>query len=242
MKHIALLMMLSVFVLQGCSSHGLKPGQDKKKAAQIYSDLGLGYMRQGKVELALTKLKRSLELDNKQVNAHHYIAEVYKQLEEYELADSHYAKAVGLAPPTPMLLNNYGAFLCERSRFEDAEKYFLRAATAKRYRTPERAYENLALCALRTKSADKSEIYFRKALSINAQLPKSLYQMANINYDKKDFLRARAFLQRFHSVAHETEQSLKLGIQIEKALGSESGEKEYLEKLKRLFPHADVTG
>ena len=239
MNRIALLVVLSMFVLQGCSQHGLKPGQDKKKAAQIYSDLGLGYLGQGKVELALTKLKRSLQLDNKQVEAHHYIAEVYNQLEEYELADAHYTKAVSLAPPTPMLLNNYGAFLCERSRFEDAEKYFLRAATTKRYRSPELAYENLALCALRTKNTEKAETYFRKALGMNAGLPKSLYQMARLNYDKKDYLRARAFLQRFQSVSNDTERSLKLGIHIEKALGSREGEKEYQEKLRRLFPHAD---
>ncbi|MFC1748218.1 type IV pilus biogenesis/stability protein PilW [Pseudomonadota bacterium] len=240
MMRITLLVVLSLLALQGCVQQQFRSVDDKDKAAEIYSDLGLGYLRQGKLDLAKQKLDRALELNNKQIEAHHYIAEVYKQLEEYELAEKHYTQALSINPKDPGVLNNYGAFLCQRSRFEDAEKHFLQVVTAKRYRTPELAYENLALCALRTDNVTKAEEYFRKALGINDQLSKSLFQMSNIHLDKKDYLRSRAFLQRYHDIASPTEQSLKLGIKIEESLGDKAARQEYVDKLKRLFPHVDV--
>ncbi len=239
MKRLALSVLCSLVLLQGCAQSPLHPS-DEDKAAKIYSDLGLAYLKQGNLDLALMKLERSLELDSNQPEAHHYIAEVYRQQDEIELAEEHYAEAVKLAPKDPMLLNNYGAFLCSQSRFDDAVKNFLQAASAKRYRTPELAYENVGLCAMRTKNYVTAEEYFRKALGMNSKLPKSLYQMAQINFDKKEFLRSRAFLQRFHDLSLPTEQSLKLGIQVETALGDEAAKAEFVNKLTTLFPHVDI--
>ena len=240
MKRILVLAAMAIALLvQGCmQSGGPKGEKEEAEAVRIYSDLGLGYLRQGNLDQALVKLQRALEIDSKYPAANHYIAEVYKQLGEIEQAEKYYDRAAELDPKNPMLLNNYGAFLCEQSRFVDAEKYFLRAANTPRYQTPELAYENLALCAQRVNSSDKAEEYFRKALAINSKLPQSLHQLAQINYDKKDYLKARAFLQRFHGVAAQSEQSLKLAIKIEQALGNEAALQEYRQTLKTRFPDA----
>jgi type IV pilus assembly protein PilF len=188
--------------------------------------------------MALEKLKRALEIDSKNPAANHYIAEVYKQQGEAKQAEKYYDRAAELDPKNPMVLNNYGAFLCDQSRFADAEKYFLRAASAPRYQTPELAYENLALCAQRMKNSKQAEEYFRKALAANPKLPKSLYQMAQLSYDQKEYLKARAFIQRFHGVAMQSEQSLKLAIKIEQALGNKAALQEYQQELKARFPDA----
>ncbi len=240
MKRLSLVVLLSVLFVQGCAQGPIKSDEDRERAVQIYTDLGLGYLKQGNLELALDKLQRALEIDDKRVEAHHYIAAVYSQLEEPELAEKHYVKAIDLSPEDPQLLNNYGAYLCERSRFVDAEKYFLQAANAKRYRSPELAYENIALCATRSNQPETAEQYFRKALGLNENMPKSLFQMAVLYSDKEDYLRARAFLQRYHALASKTEQSLKLGIKIEQKLGNESARQEYVQSLKTLFPHVDI--
>jgi type IV pilus assembly protein PilF len=242
MKYKLLIVMFGVMLLmlQACVQHNSRGTSAKsdEEVAQLYTDLGLGYLRQGKLDLSLTKLKHALEIDKNKPDANHYIAEIYKQMDEFELAEKHYAKAIILDKENPMLLNNYGAFLCGQSRFEDAEKYFLRAVGVKRYRTPELAFENLALCAQRTDNVVKAEEYFRKALGIRPELAKSLFQMSGISYKKQDYMRARAFLQRFHSVVNETEQSLKLGIKIERALEDELAVKKYQQQLREKFPHA----
>lgn len=236
-----LLVVLLAFVLwlQGCAqSGGPKTEKERAEAALIYSDLGLGYLRQGELEQALARLKRALELDSDHPAANHYIAEVYKQLGDIPQAEKHYQRAVQYDPRNPMVLNNYGAFLCDQSRFNDAEVYFLRAANVPRYQTPELSYENMALCAQRINNREKAEEYFRKALAINPKLPKSLYQMALLSHDGKELLKARAFLQRFHDVAPRSEQSLKLGISIEQGLSNEAAAQELRKVLRREFPEA----
>ncbi len=236
-----LVMITAVLLLQGCvQTGGPKGSAETAEAVRIYSDLGLGYLRQGKLDQALQKLQRALELNSRDPASNHYIAEVYKQMEETKLADLYFEKAAELDPKNPMLLNNYGAFLCEQSRFADAEKYFLRAAELPRYQTPELAYENLALCVLRMNNPVQAEVYFRKALAINPKLQKSLYQMAQISYDNKEYLTARAFVQRFHSVIDPSELGLKLAIKIEQALGNEAAVQEYRQALKKRFPDAAV--
>ena len=231
-----------VLMLQACVQHDSRgtSAKSKEEVAQLYADLGLGYLRQGKLDLSLSKLKHALKIDKNQPAANHYIAELYKQMDEFKLAEKHYAKAVRLDKENPMLLNNYGAFLCSQSRFEDAENYFLRAAGVKRYRTPELAFENLALCAQRTGNVVKAEEYFRKALGIRPELAKSLFQMSGISYEKQDYMRARAFLQRFHAVVDKTEHSLKLGIKIERAFGDDLAVKKHQQQLREKFPHATV--
>lgn len=240
MKQIlAMALIAAALLLQGCAqTGGPKTAKEKAEAVRVYDELGLGYLRQGKLDLAEEKLKRALEIKGDDPAANHYIAEVYKQQGDMQNADTFFVRAVELNPKNPMVLNNYGAFLCDQSRFKDAEKYFLQAANAPRYKTPELAYENLALCAQRMNNMALAEEYFRKALEINPKLPKSLYQMAQLSYDKKDYFRARAFLERLHSVVPESEESLKLGIAIEQALGAKDIVREYREKLKNRFPDA----
>jgi type IV pilus assembly protein PilF len=228
--------MMVMMLMQGCVSTGSRK-EDPEKASQLYAELGLQYLRQGNLELALVKLEHSLELNSKNPDANHYIAEVYKQTGDMELAEEYFDKAVRYDPDNPMLLNNFGAFLCEQKHFEKSETFFLRAAKAPHYRTPELAYENLALCALQSNNKEKAEEYFRDALKIRPTLPNSLYQMAQLSYDKHDYFKARAFIERFHAIG-QTEQSIKLAIKIEQALGDEAAVAKYRERLKTNFPQA----
>ena len=232
---------LLVLFAQGCAQNNdMGRKGDPIKASQIYAELGLGYLQEGEVERAISKLERALELNKKNAPAHHYLAEAYKQLNDPELAEQHFKKAVALAPNDASILNNYGAFLCSQSRIDDAEKYFLKAAQTPRYRTPELAYENAALCAMRADDKTRAETYFRKALSLMPNLPKSLFYMAQLSYDKGDYLRARAFLQRLEKARAMTEQALRLGIKVETALGDSAAAARYRQALdKRLNPVSD---
>ncbi len=237
-KLIFVLFIISIFSLQACVSTGGR-SKNPEQAANIYADLGLQYMQQGNLDLALIKLGRSLEIDENHKQANHYIAELYKQMGDTEMAEQYYKKAVKLEPDNPNILNNYGAFLCSQGHFEKSEGYILRAVKTPRYRTPELAYENLALCALATKNIEKAESYFRQSLAINPSLPNPLYQMALIQFDKNDYLRARAFIERLHNVGY-TRPSLQLAIKVEQAQGDSAAVGRYISLLKEKYPEAGL--
>jgi type IV pilus assembly protein PilF len=228
----------AVIALSACNTNPVRnethPGAETP--AQINLKLGVEYMRRGIYDLALTKLQRALEYDPKLPDAHNAIAILYSQLGETQLADEHYQRALYLAPNDSKSLNNYGAFLCDQGRYEEADKYFLRAINNPLYAARGQAYENVALCALRIPDLDKAEEYMRKALEINPTLPKSLYQMANLSFDKGGYLSARAYLQRYLEVASHTPDSLWLCVRVERELGDRSAEASCALVLERKYP------
>jgi len=225
--------------LAGCASKSTKESGSAESPAVINAKLGLGYLRQGNYDVAQSKLEKALQQDPKLAMAHHYIAELYRQTGDYEQAGKHFERALKLDPRDPLLQNNYGVFLCDQKRYKEADERFLKIAAMPTYKHPDEAYENAGLCALRIPDLVKAEKYFRQALEINPRLHSSLYQMAQLNYDTHEYLKARAFLQRFFSVSGQTPQSLWLGINIERELGDKESLTRYTKLLLDKFPDSE---
>jgi len=228
--------------LAACTSDAVKKEPDNEGSAEINARLGLAYMQQGSYEIALEKLQRAIEQDPKQAAAHHYIAELFRQLKSPEDARKHYKKALDIAPKDFSLHNNYGIFLCDQEDYEAAEKSFLMAvSTAPVYKPRHEFYENLAQCMMRKPDHEKAEKYFRIVLEADPRMPVTLYQMARITFDTGKYLRARAFFQRFTEVSTQTAETLWLGVQIERKLGDNKVAGEYARQLKTNFPLAEET-
>ena len=234
-----MVIMASILVLPGCASTGVKEPVNEESPAVINAKLGLGYLRQGNYDVALSKLEKALQQDPKLPMAHHYIAEVYRQTGSFELAGEHFERALKLDSHDPLLQNNYGVFLCDQKRYKEAEQRFLKVIAMPTYKHPDEAYENAGLCALRIPDPVKAEKYFRRALDINPRLSNSLYQMAQLNFDAHEYLKARAFLQRYFPVAGHTPQTLWLGIKIEGELGDEAALTQYNKLLLDNFPDSE---
>lgn len=226
------------------TDNSVVPGRqpDLKEAARLNTQLGIDYMRKGQLDLALEKLKKALTQDPDLAMAHSTIALVYVRRGENKLAGYHYRQALDENDDDPVTLNNFGVFLCGQNEIEDAEEYFLKAARHKDYATPEAAWTNAGVCVRREpKRADKAEQYFREALRVNPQFPDALAQMALLNFERQDHLRARAFLQRYDAVARATPETLWIGARNERALGDMGAARTYERRLKAEFPDAPQT-
>lgn len=235
------ILLLVLILVTGCSSSPGKYESHHDTPAEINANLGLNYMQQGNYDVALEKLKRAIEQDPGTITAHHYIAELYKVLNNSELAEQHYKKALRLASDDPAIQNNFGVFLCDRKRYDEAEKHFMLAAKISSYRRPDEAYENAGLCALRIPDTVRAEGYFRHALEINPLLPNSLYQMALLNFNARQYLSARAFLQRYSAFASPTPQTLWLAFRVERALENGELADQYALELRTKFPQSQET-
>lgn len=243
MNRPVLILTLALSLLMvGCTSTEVREGVDPEKAAEANATLGVRYMLQGNNEVALEKLKRSLEFDDEYAPAHHYLAELYRRLDRPEEADKHFRQAIRYQdPPDSALFNNYGAFLCSNGRPDEGEKQFLKVLDNPVYPRPDQVYENLGLCAEGKPDLEKAEQYLRKALAQNPRLPKSLLAMARISHAAGNHLSTRAYLQRFHAEVQHTPESLWLGIQTERELGGKDAVASYALMLKSRYPEAEET-
>ena len=233
---IALLVL--VLLITACATTpGPEDDESKnRKAAETNTALGQGYMQRGQYEIALEKLKRAVAFDHSYAPAHTVLAILYETIGELDLAEKEYAEAVKIDPGDGDINNNYGAFLCSIGKGKEAYKYFQMAVKDPFYKTPEVAYANAGKCALAQRDLDKADVFLRQSLKYNDKLPSALIAMAEVSYQKGNYLPARAFLQRFGSVGAWDEDSLLLGYRIESKLGDAESANRYRSELLSLFP------
>ena len=229
--------LLTVAGLTACATDqvGRYGGGNLEAASRANSKLGLGYMMQGNNEIALTKLQKALEQDEKNEDAHHYLAELYNRLDEEAKADKHYKRALEITPDNSPLLNNYGVFLCRYNHFEASIAVFEKILNNPLFKSKAQTYENMALCASQQGNIKLAEDYFRKALRFDARLPKSLLNLAQLSFDAQSFLSSYGFYQRYLEVGEQTPQSLWLGILLEKRNGNKNAIASYSLVLKNKF-------
>lgn len=208
----------------------------RERIARTNTELGLGYLQQGERKLAIEKLQRAIDADADYAPAQHSLALAYQEFGQIDLAEKHYRIALKLLPLDGGIHNNYGAFLCGQGHFTEGDEQFRQALHDPTYATPATALENAGLCALRVPDLDKAENYLRQALKVDANLLGALLGMARVQFDRKQYLNARAYLQRHEVTAPLPAQGLFVAVQIEHQLGDHQAAQRYMTQLYTLFP------
>ena len=227
----------------GCASQPQQDGRTTtaSQIASVNTQLGLGYLRTGQLDLAWERLNTALEADPDFATAHNGMALVYDKRGEPDKAEKHFERALALNPTDSAAQINYGVFLCEHGRIDEGEQYFLMAVENPRYDKPAMAYTNAGLCKLRADDSAKAESYFRAALRADPRFPVALLNMAELSYEKREYLGARAYMQRYEQVTKHNSRSLWLGIRIEERLGDKDAVSSLAMLLKANYPDSPET-
>jgi type IV pilus assembly protein PilF len=227
-------------LLQACASQSSPAGtgspSSEADAAVANMNLGAGYLRQGRPELAIERLQRALQQNPRLADAHSTIALAYDQLGSAEDAEGHYRRATQLEPTNSPAANAYAVFLCRHNRWRDAEPYFQRAVDNPRYTQPEVALANAGVCALDAGERAKAEASFRAALTKNPTFADALSNLLEMSYQDKNYLQARAFLQRYMSARTPTAPVLWMCFNIERQLENRDAANRCASQLREGFP------
>ncbi len=244
MRHAKRLLALPLLalLLSACVTVENGPTQNEK-ASDINVQLGIGYYRQGNLELANAKLLKALRQNPKNSQAHFAYAVLLTRFTEYDKAEEHFRKAVELDPQNSEALNNFGAFLCNQGRLAEAEKMFMQAVKNPVYKTPEVAYTNAAVCLLQKgKGREKTaQGYLVKALAYRSTYAPALIRLAELSFDLGRYDLARLYLKRLHLLGQPTARSLWLAIRTEIALDNIMKARELGQLLSDSFPDAPQT-
>ena len=243
-KNIILILFLLPVMLSCNDTTGSNLRTTKTTADAVTANINLGvaYMREGSYEKALDKLERARKLDPDYPETYNMLGMLYQALGETNDSERSFKKALSLNNNDPATLNNYGQLLYTMKQYEKAIGLFMRAAGNPLYETPEVALYNAGRCAQAKKDLASAESYYRRALQIRPTMPASLIRMAEISYDGKKYLSARAYLQRYLENSKHTAHTLWLGIQIEQKLGNQNAVSSYALLLKNSFPDSKEAG
>ncbi len=232
-------------MLSGCSNQPSTADSNSSAgntAQDYYTQLGIGYLKKGRLDLANLNLEKALAKDSNSADANHYYALLQERLGNDAKAEKHFVKALQLDKQNSDLLNNYGSFLCHNGNYVGAEQSFLNALRDPLYKTPEFAYTNAGICVRKSGDEAKAENYFRQALQANGRFSEALYQMAKLNYEKGDYAKAQAFLYRYNDAAPVTPDTLLLCYQVQNAMNEPSQAEACATELQNRFPDSNAAG
>jgi len=207
-----------------------------RNRARIHTELATLYYTRGNMSVALEELRTAVAADPTYAAAHGIFGLVYMELRENALAEESFQRALGRAPGDPDINHNYGWFLCQIGRENEAKPFFRRALDNPLYATPGRTYAAAGTCALRAGDLATAEDNLQRALRIEPNLPVALLQFAQLRYRQGRYAEARRVLAQHAAVAQPSAESLWLALRVERRLGARAAEQSYAIQLRRRFP------
>ncbi len=243
--------------IASCATHPTPPGQgatagrteivtdsdesSDRKRARIRIELAAGYFEQGKTTIALDELKLAILADPTFADAYSLRGLVYMRLNDFAFAEESFNKALTLKPGDANVLHNLGWMKCQQSLYPQSLDYFARVLSDPLY--PGRAKTLMAqgLCQLRAGQRSEAEASLLKSYEFDAGNPVTGYNLANLLYQNKDFVRARFYIRRINNSELANAETLWLGIKVEKQLGNEENLTQLATQLEKRFPQSAET-
>ena len=141
-------------------------------------------------------------------------------------------------------MNALAVYLCrDDESTTEALKLFDRALTvpvSQTYSNKAMLNTNAGVCAKR-RDLERAENYLRAALATDPNFADALIQLADVAYQRNNYLQSRAFLERYMTVAAVSPAVLWLGRRVESAMGNEAGAEQYGQRLLEDFPESVET-
>ncbi len=206
-----------------------------EKSAKTHTELGTLYLQAGNLTVALEEARIAAATDPTYAPALNLLGLVHLMLNETPQARAAFERAIQLAPGDPQIANDYGWFLCQSGREQEAFKYFEAAARNPLYKTPTRPYTNAGLCYLRIKDEKAAETNFQRAVLMDGSNAQAIYQLSNLFYRRGDYYKAKQLLGDLHRLIEPNAESLWLGVRVERKIGDRQAEASYSSQLRRKF-------
>lgn len=208
------------------------------QAAAINAQLGVGYLQEGEVERAKTKLLMAQKQDPHSSEVAGAMAYYYDTTGNTQEANRYYYQAYSWAKQKGDAANNYGVFLCQEKQYQKADRYFKKAIQDPNYVRTAQTYENMGLCHLAQNDTATAKTYFLQALRIDPRLASSLLQMAQMSVTAKDWPAAQNYLNAYTTTGAQSADALWLGIQTAQAVGDKEKAGSLALQLKKLYPNS----
>jgi type IV pilus assembly protein PilF len=249
MNPIRLALLLGCLLMSACAAQApvqeVKPSADttgseveQRTRSRLRTELAAGYFERGNMSVALEEVGLALRADPNYGPAYNVAGLIYAALKEDRLAEQNFTQALRINAQDSDANHNYGWFLCQRKREQEALKFFLAAVRNPLYQTPERSYLNAALCARNIGDVAAAEEYLRQAAQVRPNFVPALYYLADIAYGRGDYLGARKYLTSVTRLVSPSPEVLWLGVRIERKLGDKNSEASYALQLRNNFPES----
>lgn len=216
----------------------IKPN-DYRAAARL--ELATAYYSQKQYGPALQEVKAALKLYPDYLQAYNVLGLVETELGHFKEADSAFRNALRLDNTDGSTHNNYGLLLCQNDHVADAYTHFELAAKNPMYDTPEKALYNAGRCARTAKNDDKATKYFTEALKRQPRATAIMYEMAEMNFLKKNYTAVLDLVDRMNAIEGLNPKTIWLALRTEYSQNHTNEVESYGAQLVNKFPDSPET-
>lgn len=217
---------------------------DPKKAIQARTQLAAEYIRNGDFDAAKRELDLVMDLDSRDALSNMMMG-VLLQREGSQInavkAERYFKTAISADPKNAQARNNYGTYLYQLERYNDALAQFQIAGATLGYDQRYTALESAGRVYLRLGDVANAEKMFNQALGVSRNSYVSMVELADIYYLKQDFPAATKLYDNSVSLAGQNNQNARalwVGIRLARANGNPIQMQALVNQLRALYPES----
>jgi len=212
--------------------------KDGRTRAKAHTDLAAAYYELGNVGVALEEVRIAIAADANYAPAYNVQGLVNMDLRENGVAEASFQRGLKLAPQDPDLNHNYGWFLCQTGREDQALGWFMNAVRNPLYPTPAKSFAAAGRCLQKRDPAEAMK-YFDRALRLDPNNLQAMLPYAELLYRRGQLQQARELVGRFNKLLPEpTAESLWLALRIERKRGDRLAETSFATQLRRRYSNS----
>ena len=206
------------------------------KRARVRLELAVNYYSEGKTDIALDELKRSIAVDPTLFEAHNLRGLIYLRMNEYSLAEDGFRQALSLNPKAATVQHNYGLLLCQQGRTAEAVEKFSAALANPAYNDRAKTWMLQGLCQAKAGQAQAAETSLLNAYQLDPTNPVVAYNLAVGLFQRGEFAQAQRYLGPLNSSPLANAESLWLGVKIANKTGDAASLRTLGQGLQQRFP------
>lgn len=242
---------LLVLLVQGCAGTGgapNKPSQELQTAsdqsdidrrARVHLELAGAYFSRNQPNTALDEVKLALQSKPDLPDAYNLRGLVYASMGEVGLAEDNFRRALQMSPRDADTMHNYGWFLCQQRRYDDATAQFRAALEVPNYRDVTRTWLAMGVCEARNNRLAEAEQSLMRSFELDPANPTTSLNLAEVLLRRGELERARFYIRRVNANdALISAQTLWLAARIERRLGQSAQVEQLGNDLQNRFPNS----
>ena len=214
-----------VLLLSACAGMGKADlitsadDSEARKRARVYLELAATYFADGKNTYALDAVKQSLAADSGLYEAHDLRGLIYMRMNEPVMAEDGFRKALAVQPQAASVQHNYGWFLCQQGRINEATAMFGAALANPSYDARAKTWMTQGMCQAKAGQATNAEKSLLMAFQSEPTNPVISYNLALHLFRQADYARAQAFIAPVNASQWANAETLWLGVKLARKSG-----------------------
>lgn len=235
---------MSAIFITACQTQTTMVKKDPEKAIKVRTQLAAEYIKSGDLDSAKRTLDQALEMNSRDSAANMMMGILLQQegsKVSMDKADAYFKRAISADPKNAQARNNYGTYLYQIERYNDAIEQLNVAGTTLGYDQRYKALENVGRIYLKLGDMTNAEKSFKQALQVNRDSYISMLELSEIFYLKQQTAAATQLYEQFVRGVGQKNQgarALWIGIRNARANSDTMGMQALVNQLRALFPES----